>query len=246
MKKSLAFIFLLFIVPLVSAGIVKIGVKMGVKGEISALFYNASNGVLKISPEFYNTGSVAYKTRFRFDIMNSSDIIFTGWSKEEALMPGERKNFEVYWYTPTTKNIVAKLRAYYGKEIIEREIKTKVKNNLTYEDVFQIKNFRTYDDFIKFQLRSNKTLSNVLIIPKNYMMGWIFEQKKIGNIEENRNIEVIIPYETEVWLSHDITIDVVTEDGKYYSVFSFNLQKEKGFWKYFNYIRDQLNLFFNL
>jgi len=246
MKTTFTLIFLLFFIPIVLAGVVKIGVKMGVKGEISALFYNTSNGVLKVNPEFYNTGSVAYKVRIRLDILNSTDIIFTGWSKEETLMPGERKNFEIYWYTPRTENIVAKLRAYYGKEITERETKFKVEKNQTLEDVFQIKNFRTYDDSIKFQIRSNKSLNNVLVIPKNYIMGWVFEQKKIENLNANQNVEVIIPYEADVWFSHDINIHVVTEDGRYYSDFSFTLQKEKGLWKYIHYIIDKFNLFFNL
>jgi hypothetical protein len=246
MGKKITFIFLLFFIPLVSAGVINIGVKMDFRGNISAVFYNNSNSVLKMNPEFYNTGSVAYKARVRLDVLNSTDVIFIGWSKEETLMPGERKNFEIYWYIPMTENIVAKLRVYYGKEINQREMKFKVtKNNIT-EDVFQIKNFRTYDDFIKFQIRSNKSLNNVLIVPKNYMMGWIFEQKKIENLDENKNIEVVIPYEADVWFSHDMNMDVFTEDGKYYSVFSFNLQREKGLEKYINYVIDKLNLFFNL
>jgi hypothetical protein len=246
MKKTLVLIFLLFLIPIASAGVIEIGVKTVLKGEISAFFYNTSNGVLKLNPEFYNSGSVAYKTRARLNIVNSTDVIFTGWGKEETLMPGERKSFEIYWYTPRTENIVAKLRIYYGKETIEREVKFKVVNTKTTEDVFLIKNFRTYDDSIKFQLRSTEPLKNVIVIPKNYMMGWVFEQKMIENLDANKNMEVVIPYEASVWFSHNVTIDVVTEDGKYYSTLSFNLQKEKGFEKYFHYVTDRLNLLLNL
>lgn len=241
---KIIFILLVFLIPLVSAGVVNIGVKMDIRGNISAVFYNISNGVLKINPEFYNTGSVAYKARVRLNVLNSTDTIFTGWSKEETLMPGERKNFEIYGYILRTENIIAKLRVYYGQEIDQREMKFKVTKNDITEDVFQIKNFRTYDNFIKFQIRSNKSLNNVLIVPKNYMMGWVFEQMKIEKLDENKNIEVVIPYESDVWLSHDMNIDVFTEDGKYYSTFSFNLQKEKGLEKYVNYITDKLSLFF--
>ena len=245
MRKTSILIFLLFLVPLVSAGFVEIGVKMEVRGNVSALFYNISNGVLKLNLEFFNTGSVAYKARARLDILNSTDTIFTGWSNEETLMPGQRKSFDIYWYSPRTENkLVAKLRVYHGKEIVEREMKFKVKNIQTSEDVITIKNFRTYDEFIKFQIRSTKPLKNVLVIPKDYMIGLIFEQKKIENLDGNKNIEVIIPYEADVWFPYDITIDVVTDDGKYYSTFSFNLQKEKGLWKYIHYLTDKLDLFF--
>jgi hypothetical protein len=246
MKKTLVLIFLLFFIPIASAGVIKIGVKTELKGEISAFFYNASNGVLKMNPEFYNSGSVPYKARARLSIVNSTDVIFTGWSKEETLMPGERKSFEIYWYTPSTGNIVAKLRFYYGKETIEREVKSKVVNTQTSEDVFLIKNFRTYDDSIKFQIRSTEPLKNVIVIPNNYMMGWLFEQNKIENLDENKNTEVVIPYESSVWFSHNVTIDVVTEDGKFYSTLTFNLQKERGFEKYAHYIADRFNLLFNL
>jgi hypothetical protein len=199
-----------------------------------------------VKPEFFNSGSVAYKTRLRIDILNPREIMFTGWSKEETMMPGERKNFEIYWYTPKTENIVAKVIAYYERERTEREMRLKIVNNQTSEDVFQIKNFRTYDDHVKFQIKSNRTLGNVLVIPKNYMMGWVFEQKKMENLDENKNVEVIIPYETDVWFSHDVNIEVVTEDGRYHSVFSFSLNKEEGLWKYIHYIIDELSLFLNI
>ena len=246
MNNVFVLIIVLFLIPLVLAGSVKIGVKMSIKGNISAVFYNVSNGFLTVNQEFFNSGSVAYKTRIRLDVLNSTDVMFTGWSKEETIMPGERKNFEIDWYTPKTENVVVRLIAYYGKEMTQREMKLKIENNQTSEDVIQIKNFRTYDDSVKFQIRSTTPLSNVIIIPENYMMGWVFEQKKIENLNANKNIEVTIPYEPSVWLTHDLNIAAVTEDGRYYSIFLFNLKKEEGFQKYTNYILDKIDLFLNL
>lgn len=248
MKGTIFFlVFLFFLVALVSAQTIKIGVKMELKGNISAIFYNVSNGVLRINPEFYNSGSVAYSARARLDILNSTDIIFTGWSREEMLMPGERKDFEIFYYTSKTlENITARIRIYYGFEMVERKIELKIESMQASEDIFQIKNFRTYDDSIKFQLRSSKNLKNVLIIPRDYMISWMFEQKRIENLNKNRNTEVVLPYEASAWLSPNITIEVVTEDGRYHSVSQFSLQKEEGILKYIHYLTDKLSLVLNL
>lgn len=248
MKGIVSFLlFLFFLVTLVSAQTIKIGVKMEPKGNISAIFYNVSNGVLKITPEFYNSGSVAYKARARLDILNSTDIIFTGWSREEKLMPGERKNFEIFYYTPSTlENITAKIRIYHGFEMTEQKLGLRIENMQAPEDIFQIKNFRTYDNYIKFQLRSSKNLKNVLIIPKNYMISWVFEQKRIESLNGGRNTEVILPYEASVWLPHKMTVEVVTEDGMYHSIDQFLLQKEEGILKYIHYLTDKLSLVLNI
>lgn len=245
MKRIFFLIFLLFS-SVAFAQVIKIEIRAELKGNISALFFNASNGVLRINPEFFNSGSVAYKVRPRVDILNLTDIVFTGWGKEKILMPGERKNFEIYYYTQKKENLTARLRIYYGKELIEKKIRLKIENKLIPENNFHIKNFRTYDDYLRFEIRTNKSLANMIIIPKDYMQGWIFEQKKIKKIDENRNTEIILPYKAEVWTSHRITIEVVTEDGRYYTAKSFLLQKEKGIWKYIHYITDWLSLKLNL
>jgi len=244
--KFITFLLIFLTLPAVFAQTIRVGVKMELKGNITAFSYNASNGILAINSEFYNSGSVPYRARARLDIVNSSDIIFTGWSKEELLMPGERKNFELFYYTDESlENITAIVRIYYGFEVAERKIELKLENLKTPEDIFQIKNFRTYDSYVKFQLRSNKPLRNVLVIPRNYMMGWAFEEKRIENLEANKNVEIVLPYEAPVWLPQNITIDIVTEDGNYHSAAQFLLQKEAGIMKYIHYLTDKLILLLN-
>jgi len=240
-------VFLLIFSTLALASVIEIEVKMETKGRISALLSSNSGGVLKILPEFYNTGSVAYKARARLDVLNSSDLIFTGWSKEETLMPGERKNFEIYWFSPEAfNNLTANIRVYYGREIFEYSMPLDIGNISTQEDVFQIKSFRAYDDYIKFQIRSDKGSEDVLVIPKDYTDGWVFEQSKIGKISQDRNTEVMIKYEPTVWMSQEISLEVVTADGKYRSVKQFQLEKETGLLKYVHYLEDRIRLLLNL
>jgi hypothetical protein len=235
--------FLFFFFVLTSAQVVRIGVKMNLKGEISAFSYNTSNGILRVNLEFFNSGSVAYKARTRLSVLNSTDIIFDGWSDEKTLMPGERKVFEVYYYTPKTlKDLTARVRVYFGKELIERNFKLKILNERTPEDIFQIRNFRTHEDYVRFEMKTSKPVKNVLVIPEKYMMGWIFYQRKIKALDPNKKIEVTLPYRAEVWVPHEITLGIVTEDGEYYSSHSFMLKKERGILKYIHYVIDKLSM----
>jgi hypothetical protein len=239
--------FIFFLPVLILAQLVKVGIKMNLKGEMSAFFYNTSNGILEVNLEFFNSGSVAYKARARLSIINSTDILFDGWSDEKTLMPGERKVFEIYYYTPETfEDLTARIRVYYGKELVEHKFKLRIENEQTPEGIFEIKNFRTYDDYLRFEIKTNKSVENVLIIPEKYMMGWIFKQEKIESLHPNKNTEIILPYKTEVWIPHEIVLGIVTKDGKYYSSYSFKLEKERGLWKFIHYITDKLSVLLNL
>ncbi len=236
-------IFLLILI-LTSASVLKVGIKRELEGNITAIFSESKNGVLNLNLEFFNTGSIAYKVRARLDILNSSEIIFTGWSKEETIMPGEAKNFEVFYYSEKTENLTSRIRVYYANEIMEKWLNLTLENKKSPENVFQVKNFRVYDDYLRFEVKSSKP-STVIIIPRNYMPGWVFEQKKI-ELEANKNTEVVIPFKPQVWFSHDVLIDIVSEDGSYYYSNSFYLEKEQGLMKYIHLLTDKISLALNL
>ncbi|MEM7825822.1 MAG: hypothetical protein QW412_03115 [Candidatus Aenigmatarchaeota archaeon] len=243
-KMALALTFFFLIVILASASVVKVGVEKELKGNISAVFFEAENGLLKLNLEFFNSGSIAYRARVSFDVINSSKVFFTGWSKEEVLMPGEAKNFEIFYYSRKTEKLNGRVRVYYGNEIVERELEFNLTSEKPYENIFQVKNFRVYDDYIRFEVKSSKS-TKAIVIPKDYMPGWIFEQKKV-DLEEKKNKEVIIPFKPQVWLSHNILIEIVSEDGNYYYSNSFNLEKEEGLIKYLHLLTDKLSVIFNL
>ncbi|MGC8812220.1 MAG: hypothetical protein ACP5O8_01375 [Candidatus Aenigmatarchaeota archaeon] len=234
----------LLILILASASVLKVGIKRDLKGNVSAVFLEKENGVLKLNLEFFNTGSIAYKARARLDIINSTEIVFTGWSKEETLMPGEAKNFEIFYYSQKKENLTARIRVYYANEIFEKKLNFTLENEKTPENIFQVKNFRTYDDYIRFEVKSSKPLK-VIVMPRDYMPGWIFEQGKI-ELEANKNTEVVIPFEPQVWFSHDILVEIVSEDGSYYYSNSFSLEKEQGLIKYIHLLTDKISVAFNL
>jgi hypothetical protein len=230
-----------------AAILIGISIKMEVQGNVTAVFYSTSNGVFKMTPEFYNTGSVAYKARARLEIINATDVIFTGWSKEEVLAPGDRKTFEIYWYSPNVGKFNTSLRMYYGREVADYATsQIEIKNTQATKDIFKIENFKTYDDYIRFDIKTNQSLNNILIIPSGYITNWVFEQRRIEKIDKYRRTEVVIPYEPTVWIPSQVTIEIVTEDGKYYASRSFELQREVGVWKYVGPVIDKIRLYLDL
>lgn len=244
--KAIAFIIALLILPLAIAGVIEIEVKMKLSGKANVISLERLNNIVKSSIEFYNTGSVPYKARARLDILNESELIFSGWSSEEELMPGERKNFEIYWLSDSeAKNLTARIRVYFGNEVLEENRSLSIDYVRSYEDIFQIKNFRTYDNYVRFEIRANQTLENIIVVPSDYIHGWIFEQVKIKTLTSNKNTEVKISYIPTIWREDKVRINVFTEDGKYYSSKNFELKKEKGLLKYLHIIYDRLSLIFN-
>lgn len=247
-------LLLITITAIASAQGVEISIIELLRGKINSVFYDSSvDTVLKATTEFYNTGSAGYSTRIRMDIFNesfnesesdleTSGLLYRGWSKELPMVPGLHEIFPIYWYPhDQTGNFIAKVRAYYGDEIVESdEIQFEVKDVPVPEDVFEIKRFRTYETYMKFDLKASESANNVIIIPSGYPMGWIVEQTKIESMNKNDVTRVVIPYEPSLWESAEITMNVVTEDGEYFTSESFALEKETGPREFINYILDSI------
>ena len=215
---------------LIKAQFIELGIKEIIDKEVGPLFYNKSisNNPFLVSFEIFNSGSVGYRARVRMDIYKDKNFLFSGWSKEHSLNPGIRSKFDIYWFPVNlTGNFIAKIRVYYGNEMDDlKPINFKVKNTLTPKDVVEITNFKTYNDEIIFNIKSDQTLNNVLFIPSDYPLGWVFEQKKIENLEKNEKKQIVIPYEPTLWRETELTINVITEDGEYYTKKQFSLERE--------------------
>ncbi|MEM7825064.1 MAG: hypothetical protein QXO27_03785 [Candidatus Aenigmatarchaeota archaeon] len=247
MRRVLFFIFfIIFFSQIVNSAIVEVDIPKYLKGNISSFSYNYSLNILKFQVEFYNTGSIAYKTRVRIDILNYSQRVFTGWSEEKTLMPGDRKNFEVYWYTNSTGNFTASVRSYFANEIFEQKFNIEKSNSILPEDIFEIKNFRTYDNFVIFDIKTIKDVKNVIVIPSNFPIGWVFEQKKINSIDKNSKKIITIRYYPTVRTRENLTLTIASDEGKYYTEKSFELRKKTGILWLVYYIIDNFKTNFNL
>ena len=248
MKTIFFIISLFFLIPIVTAQILHVDIDEILNVEISAISYpKITNNVFKVTAEIFNTGSAGYNSRLRLDVFNQSYLLYTGWGSEEPLLPGIRTISDIYLYEPnTTGKFTGRLRIYYANEINETEIDFEVKDLPLTQDIFEISDFRVYDDYIKFSLRSPKTVNNVIALVSDYPMGWIFEQTKIEKLDQGDKISVTIPYQPSLWSESEIKLSIVTEDAEHYSNKSFTLVKEKGMWIYINQFLDGIRVLLNI
>jgi hypothetical protein len=225
--------------------LIEVDVSEYVKGDIVSYSRNVSFNVVKFSTEFSNTGSIAYKARARIFVYKDDKLAFTGWSQEKTLMPGSRKTFDIYWYSNSPMKYKAKLRLYFGNEIIESEEKEfQIDKILVPEDTFEIMNFRTYDDYVIFDIKSKKDAKDVMVIPSNYPLGWIFEQKTIDFIRKDSMKTVLINYYPTVWEPKSLKLMIVGENGNCYMEKTLEMKKEEGIIKLFYDVLDSLRSFF--
>ena len=237
MGNSIKFFFLIFFIllslPYFSyAQEVKVGVKEILESEITSFKYNSlleSGEPFKVSFELFNSGSIGYRARVRLDILNQTNLYYTGWSEEKSLWPGSSGYFEVHWYPVNiTGDLEARVMIYYANDIKElKPIKFKIVGIGTPEKDIEITGFKTYEDRIVVGLKSNKELEDIIIVPSGYLYGWIFEQSKIDKISKDEEKKVELKYEPTIWKETEVMIHVFTEDGKYYTSKSFLMKIEK-------------------
>jgi len=246
-KKILFLIFsFLFLFNLAKATLIDVEIPKSLEGSITSFFFDPSKDIIKFQFEFYNTGSTAYKARIRIDFLNDSKTLFTAWSNEKILMPGDRKNFEIYIYTNSTGNFTLRSRVYFGNEIQEKFLKIEKKNSFSHQDIFEIKNFRTYDDFVVFDVKAKKSSKDIVILPHDFPLGWIFEQKKIDFLKEGEERTIALKYYPTVWSETNLTLIIASDEGKYKTERIFEMKKESGILWLIHYIVDKLKLFLQL
>jgi hypothetical protein len=207
------------------------------EGNISSFDINSS-GIINISYEFYNTGSIPYAGRLRADI-TSNNKTFSLWTPKNIYMPGTRKHYELFWYG-LPGNYSLQTKAYVGNEIIELDKKGFQINDAKAEDVFQAE-ARTYDNFIALDITSKANTTNIYVMP-NSPTGWIFEQGKIKSLSDKQKKTVKIPYEASVFYPISVNIIIASDDGTYASVRGVDLKKDEGIASFFGYIIDTIKV----
>ncbi len=234
-------LFFLVMISIANSSSIEVGVNEGIKGNISSIVYDNNSNIVKFSIEFYNTGSVGYKTRIKLEVSDGNTTIFNGWSQEKDFMPGERKSFDIYWYNNNSGKYFAKLKGYFGNEISEYDkFEFSINISISPEDVFEIKNFRTYDNYMIFDVVSEEDSSNVIIIPYNYPSGWIFEQKDMVNLTKGNPKLVVLNYYPTLWIPSNVSLAIVSDKGSYYTEKTLEMKKIEGLTGLFFYIIDTL------
>jgi hypothetical protein len=236
--------FLVFSVYSVNASNIGVQVSGAISSDFKVSAIEEDNNFIAMYFGLHNTGSLDYSARARMDIMGGEQVMFTGWSNEKQVNPGQRTGFVVYGYKPDASNLSLRPRIYYGNELEELAPLETDRVDIDPEHAFRLTSFRTYDRSIRFDLTSNQSLEDVIIMPKAYSSVWIFEQKKIDRLDKGRTKEVIIPYEVGNFRERDIIIAIATEDGLFYQEQQFKLRMESGIMKYVHIFLDWLGSFF--
>jgi|GEM_PF-857394 len=217
---------------------IEIDVEKVLGGDITSFYYNSSTDLVNFNIEFRNRGSIAYKARIRIDASKSSDSnetneTFSAWGPEKVFMPGDKKSSELCWYNNETGNFSVRVRVYYAGEILEKFFEIEKKESMIPQEqiernMFEIRDFRTYDDFVIFDIVSKEDAKDVVIIPTKFRKGWIFEQEKIRLLKKGRYNTVALKYDPGVFAKDNITISIVSDDSKLFSEKTFTLEKKKG------------------
>jgi hypothetical protein len=247
MKKiiPIALICLLLLTKISYSSSIEVGVAESLKGNMSSIAYDNTSNIVKFSIEFYNTGSIGYKARIKDEIYDGSKLVFNGWSQEQSLMPGERKTFNIYWFSSNEGKYYSKFKAYFGNEILEyKKFEFSIGKSISPENVFEISNLRTYDNHIIFDLQSREDVKNVIIMPDKYIYGWIFEQSVIANLSKNTSKVVVINYYPTLWTPLNISLSIASDGGKYYSERLVEMKKNEGLTWLFYYIIDSFRTAF--
>src|SRR4030042_3575856 len=151
MRTGFIIIFLasfMLLVNCANSSVIEVGMSKDLKCNISSFSYDHKLNMIKFDVEVYNTGTVGYLSRVKVDVFDKTVDIFTGWGMKNTLMPGDRKNSEIYWYSNSTGNFTARVRIYYEDEILEKEFDIEKNTSSVSDSIFEIKNFRVYDAFV--------------------------------------------------------------------------------------------------
>lgn len=192
------------------AAMIVVNVNEELGGNTSS-FGHETETYTRFSIESYNTGSVGYEPRVRLDLYKDGDK-FTAWSGRGESMPGDRENFRLYFFDNDGGEYDARVRVYGANEIFEQWFKVD-KPAVQTSSNFRIENARTYNEFVMFDLVSDRAASDVVVMPSDYPTGWVFEQKELGGMKPGQKKTVKIAYEPSIWREANVTITVASKDG---------------------------------
>jgi hypothetical protein len=197
--------------------------------------------------DWENQGSVSCRVRMRIDFLEEDVKVYTGWSAEKPIEPGDHGEFVVYFYPNMSGNYTARIFAYHCNTIEELKNASfsayvpRSEANLTGNASnasarkanatapaapFEIKTSNTNEN-VEFRVKSKTTLSELVIIPVKYPLGWIMESGKAGEIKAGEERSIDAPYVPSVWKPVEVVYEVSTLDGKYHQTVSVKLSEQK-------------------
>lgn len=237
-KKVIIIAVFLFLMSSVVAIIeVQVYVSGRIDGEIP---YHEIPGSVKDTPLRFlvvweNTGSIGCSFRLRADIYeifnNTERQVYTTWGVEEPIEPGEVGNLEAYWYPGRGGNFTVKTFLYFCNSIEDGPSANFIvyRSNSTALDIpAEIKTEST-EEYVEFRFNPREDINSLVIVPRDYPIGWVFESKNVSGFEKGREKIVRLGYEASIWKEKNVTFDIVSQDGRFYRSSRVSLTKKEEF-----------------
>ncbi|MEA3255767.1 MAG: hypothetical protein U9Q22_08045 [Candidatus Altiarchaeota archaeon] len=192
--------------------------------------------------EIDNIGSVGCNFRVRIDVYDGLQLIHTAWSEGVPLEPGDCSDFRAYFYPTYPGNFSAKVLIHSCNQITKGPVlnftvikpETEDVNKSSRlegavkkrEDIFEISAVNNKSS-VGMKIKSTRNVTDLLIIPREYPLGWIVESGKIGNMQAGVEKTVEIGYAPSIWNERELVFDIVSLDGKYHTTKSIMLKEEE-------------------
>ena len=227
-------IILLLVIALIPAA-----AGMQISAEIKSLIdgypeYVNYSMVLNDSPQEFklswvNSGSVGCLTRIRTDVLKDGELVYTSWSEELPVEAGDYRAFTSYWQPNESGNYTGEVKVYYCMLIYNGpELNfTALISNRTGLNPFSVTVGNDAEN-IRLKVTSNRDLSQVVVIPVDYPLGWVFESAAF-NLSKNEAKTVDVRYASGIWKPESVKMLVTTPDGAYKAAVNYKLQENKGY-----------------
>ncbi len=224
-------LFFVFIAGSAYAPPVYVSVTGKIQGRIDYQNYSShlDSAPQAILMNLENIGSAGCIVKVRADFRKGDKYLGTSWSEIEPMEPGGHFLFHNYWMPDETGTITADITIYQCYELFDGgKILFQVVNSTVHETrnlhVTDVKNSKNE---INLTITANRTLHNILIIPKDYPLGWIIEPRKIDNIEAGEQKTISIEYEPSTWHAQTLGFNIVTQDGSEFMRHEVHLKEIK-------------------
>ncbi len=213
------------LVSLASGVRIFINVSPRIDGKVS-LFNLSQHNPVFFTLHWENVGSVGCKVRMRVEVYSEDKLVYVGWSREKELWPGAATSLLAYAFLEEGNYTVHPYvhHCYLVYDLPPKPLR--VVNTSVKKGGVEIVEAKTYENYVKVKIKSTRDLERVVIIPKDYPLGWIFESTLVERIRTGEEREVKVYYEPSIFSEENVTLVAIANDGSFAEK-TFTLKIEK-------------------
>lgn len=240
---SSAALSLVIILSAAQAADINVNIEETLSAKVTSIQHGSSD-LVNFSVELYNTGGFPYIARPRIDVVQPGGEVFTAWGQERAMQPGSRSVFDMFWFADAAGKFPATLRYYFGGELQSTDFVVEKADSGYPQSAFSVRDFRTYDGYVVFDVASSVDARGVVVMPQRYPVGWVFEQRSIDRVSPSSPRTVVLPY-SGAYFPADVDLLVASDSGNYATSSRLRMEKESGLDRVLHTVQDGLKIAFS-